>query len=245
MLLKFTLNVTAGGLGNVRSNPPGIDCTDNTGACSFSFNAGTDVALLATPRPNDENGTYSFHEWSGDASGTLPAAALTMDGPKNVTAQFVGLGIPLVLWSIPAGQDSVYYHPVAEPVTRVGSLAQAKPLSIGAVPSSVNLSLKLETFDTPVNIYAGVSVDGWNDIVLFGPGGTLHLLSSGLVAWKQNWTAAIDESLTGDLPGLAAGTYRAFVMVADVVDSANFFAWQTYWVETPLFPTNPFLLNPF
>ena len=90
----------------------------------------------------------------------------------------------------------------------------------------------------------GVSVDGWNDMLLFGPGGTFHLLSGGLVAWKQNWTAPIEESLTGDLPGLAAGTYRAFVMVADAVDSANFIAWQTYWVETPLVQANPFLLSP-
>ena len=97
MVLKYTLNVTTGGFGSVMSNPPGIDCTDQTGSCSFSFNAGTEVALLATPRPNDENGTYNFFEWSGDASGTLPAAAVTMDGPKNVTAQFVGLGIPPIL----------------------------------------------------------------------------------------------------------------------------------------------------
>ena len=138
----------------------------------------------------------------------------------------------------------MYYHPAAEPVTLVGSLAQAKPLSIGDASGSVNLSLKLEAFGTPVNIYVGISVNGWNDMLLFGPGGTFPLLSGGLVAWKQNRTAPIDESLTGDLSGLPAGTYRAFVMVADAVDSANFMAWQTYWVETPLLQSNPFLLSP-
>ena len=73
-LKKYTLTVKMAGMGNVKSNPAGIDCTEGSGTCSAAFIAGSNVGLLATPPPNDENGSYGFSEWEG------PDGALTCLG---------------------------------------------------------------------------------------------------------------------------------------------------------------------
>ncbi len=48
-----------------------------------SYSQGETVTLTATPSTG-----YSFSSWSGDASGTSPSTAVTMDGNKSVTANF-------------------------------------------------------------------------------------------------------------------------------------------------------------
>ncbi len=76
-----TLSVaTAGsGSGTVTSDPAGIDCGAD---CSEGYEDGTSVALTATP-----DGSSVFDGWSGDCTGT-GSCAVTMNGPRNVTATF-------------------------------------------------------------------------------------------------------------------------------------------------------------
>lgn len=45
---------------HVTSSPAGIDCTDGTGACTYTFNQGDTVTLTATPPAG-----RSVYEWSG------------------------------------------------------------------------------------------------------------------------------------------------------------------------------------
>jgi hypothetical protein len=66
--------------GAVESDLPGIQCPP---ACSIVWDSGTQVLLTATEA---DNGAH-FADFSGDCTGDI--CALTMDGPKTVTARFV------------------------------------------------------------------------------------------------------------------------------------------------------------
>ncbi|MDB5264088.1 MAG: cell wall/surface repeat protein, partial [Adhaeribacter sp.] len=48
-----------------------------------NYNAGTNVQLTATANPG-----YTFTSWSGDATGTVNPLTVTMNGNKNITANF-------------------------------------------------------------------------------------------------------------------------------------------------------------
>jgi len=78
---QYTLTVskTGTGGGTVTSSPLGINCG---ATCSAVFDAGTVVALTATP-----DGTSTFDGWSGACSGS-GTCTVTMDAPRSVTATF-------------------------------------------------------------------------------------------------------------------------------------------------------------
>ena len=69
-----------------------------------SYPAGTQVTLTAIPATG-----YAFSHWSGDASGTSNPLTVTMDGPKNITANFIGH--PLNVTSAPNGSGTVTRSP--------------------------------------------------------------------------------------------------------------------------------------
>ena len=234
-----TLTVDLHGWGTVESDPAGINCTDGAGACSAKFINGSTVVLLATPRPADENGTYYFGTWNEDPSRDFPAIAVLMDRSKTVTAQFTALGIPVALLPAPTGSDIYYYHPVAEP--ELSGPPSMRPIGIGANPTMLDIQVKLPGFTPNVDIYLGLGLDGFGDLILFGPGSAISTLSGGLVAWKQNVVGVTDESLFGPIPmaGLPAGTYRLFLMVTPAGDMSKYYLWETYFEYTPS-PPNPF-----
>jgi len=76
-----TLSVTliGPGSGSVSSLPAGIDCG---ATCAFGFNAGTVVALTATPATGS-----TFAGWSGACTGT-GGCSVTLDQAKSVTTTF-------------------------------------------------------------------------------------------------------------------------------------------------------------
>ena len=78
---QYTLTVTTSGTGTgtVTSSPTGINCGSD---CSETYNAGTSVALTASPAASS-----TFTGWSGGCSGT-GTCSITMDAAKTVTATF-------------------------------------------------------------------------------------------------------------------------------------------------------------
>ncbi|GAC1344044.1 MAG: hypothetical protein NVSMB23_18540 [Myxococcales bacterium] len=69
---RKTLTVAKSGAGAVRSTPAGIDCG---GACSATFDVGTNVLLLAAPNPG-----WTFSGWTGPCGGAgACSVALTAD----------------------------------------------------------------------------------------------------------------------------------------------------------------------
>lgn len=76
----FILTVANGGTGSVTSTPSGINCGSS---CSYTFPAGTQVTLTATPQPG-----FVFSGWSGGGClGTGPCT-VTLTTALTVTATF-------------------------------------------------------------------------------------------------------------------------------------------------------------
>jgi hypothetical protein len=76
----LAISKIGGGAGNVRSQPPGIDC----GAiCGASFNVGDTVVLTAAP-----DAASAFRGWGGDCSGTSPTTSFVISGNATCTARF-------------------------------------------------------------------------------------------------------------------------------------------------------------
>jgi len=73
-VITYTLNVTAQN-GTVSKNPD-----------QQNYNSGTAVVLTATP-----NSGYEFTSWSGDATGSNNPLTVTMNGNKNITANFTAI----------------------------------------------------------------------------------------------------------------------------------------------------------
>ncbi|MCP4702198.1 MAG: hypothetical protein GY862_35865 [Gammaproteobacteria bacterium] len=73
------IRIGSGG-GTIVSEPAGISCGT---ACSRAFAANTVVMLTATPASGS-----IFNGWSGDCSGVVGFAAITMDAAKTCTASF-------------------------------------------------------------------------------------------------------------------------------------------------------------
>ncbi len=88
--IQYTLTVTAAN-GTVVKNPN-----------QTSFNSGSTVQLTATPATG-----YTFTGWSGDASGTTNPLTVTMNGNKNITANFI-LNAPTGLIVTGATQTQIY-----------------------------------------------------------------------------------------------------------------------------------------
>ncbi len=78
----FPLTVTHTDGGTVGSSPAGINCGP---VCTSNFTEGTQVTLTAYPATG-----FNFTGWGGACSGT-GACVVTMDGAKDVSAQFAEL----------------------------------------------------------------------------------------------------------------------------------------------------------
>jgi len=96
----LTTNVNPGGSGSVSVNP-GPNC-------GSQYTAGTNVTLTANP-----NSGYTFSYWSGDASGSSNPTTITMNGNKNVTANFMANPVcyTLITNVNPGGTGSVSASP--------------------------------------------------------------------------------------------------------------------------------------
>jgi hypothetical protein len=76
----LSVAIQGDGSGTVTVTPPGTQCGS---VCTESYDLGTGVTLTAHPA-----GDSVFAGWGGACTGTSPTCALTMDGPKSVTATF-------------------------------------------------------------------------------------------------------------------------------------------------------------
>ncbi len=76
---QLSVSTTGSGSGTVMSSPSGINCG---GACSMSFNSGTQVTLTAIPASGS-----AFGGWLGSCTGT-GSCTVTMDQARSVTATF-------------------------------------------------------------------------------------------------------------------------------------------------------------
>jgi len=80
----LSIDLLGAGVGNVSSDPVGINCGDSGIDCSAVFYEGTVITLTASAAIDS-----SFAGWSGDASGSYNPITITMDGNKSVAAFFL------------------------------------------------------------------------------------------------------------------------------------------------------------
>jgi uncharacterized repeat protein (TIGR02543 family) len=89
----FTLNANRTLVANFALNTYTLNVTATNGTVAkiptqATYNHGTSVTLTATP-----NTGYIFSSWSGDATGSANPLTVTMDGNKNITANFTQTSI--------------------------------------------------------------------------------------------------------------------------------------------------------
>ena len=109
-LATLSLTKIGSGSGEIRSNPPGIECGS---MCSARFADGTSVTLTASP-----TGRSDFLGWGGDCSGTQ-TCTLSMTTDHSVTARF--------------GAICIVPRVVGKTVSAAGRVVRAAGCRIGAV----------------------------------------------------------------------------------------------------------------
>jgi hypothetical protein len=126
---SLTVSKIGSGSGLVASSPSGISCGT---ACQASFDAGTLVALTATPDAGS-----MFVGWSGDCSGT-GSCAVTMDQSRGVLAAFTQIVyrpdalIQLPSTSLWAGDDVYSATATGETASSTGSRGTATTFYVAA-----------------------------------------------------------------------------------------------------------------
>ncbi len=239
----YTLTVTINGPGRVRNFMGSVDCSNNspTGSntCSYAFTEGTVVNLLAEPLDGSTY-TSTFVEWGGACSGTSTGCSVTMDSDKTVTATFHA-NYPVTL-SVPSGQHRYDYPPAVSPIMD-SDPGQCRPFAVGDLSTgNLNLQVGLPDFTGPVDVYLAIYAPHIVDeVYLLWSDNSLHPVSEGIVPWKENITAGVNESLYGDIPtvGLPEGTYYLGILVSPHGDFSadsdfdDYYLWVTYFVIVP------------
>jgi len=110
---QYEITITSSPLGGGTVNPSpmgdqsGFACIALVGVvCAGYYSSGTLVTLTTTP-----NTGYTFSGWSGDLSGTANPTSVTMNGPKNVVANFTQDQYTLTVNIAPPGSGSVSKNP--------------------------------------------------------------------------------------------------------------------------------------
>ncbi|MDD4986133.1 MAG: InlB B-repeat-containing protein, partial [Dehalococcoidales bacterium] len=88
-----------------------------------NYRDGSPVMLTATPSEG-----YQFDSWSGDASGTSPKVTITMDGDKNITANFDTISYTLSTSVNPTGGGTINAESGSyQPGSTIDLVATASP----------------------------------------------------------------------------------------------------------------------
>jgi len=115
----YTLTVTPPGNGTVTG--PSVNCPSD---CNETYSSGTGVSLTATPASG-----FVFGAWGWDCAGQGNSCALTMNGPKSVSATFTSTTDTVAI----VGSQVIPY-PVAS-----GGVVSLLPHRIRLPPSQLRL----------------------------------------------------------------------------------------------------------
>ena len=132
--------------------------------------------------------------------------------------------------NVPSGQHTYTYLYVVVPGLNI-TPESAKPFASGNISGgTLSLRVGFRAFANPVDIYLAISYSGQpDDIFLIDSSNGLQ--KNTIVPWKTNQTAAIDESLYGDIKtsNLPVGTYTLYALVvpAGATNMNNSYLWIT------------------
>ena len=156
---QFTLTVNVTGSGTVTKNPN-----------KSTYNDGEQVTLTATPAAG-----YSFSNWSGDLSSTTNPTTITINGTKNVTANFI-YSPPITLQSPFDGTHfaacSLYSLPFFS--WTIGETYKGYEIQFSPDSGFGSIPVKIKTPSTQVTM---TSIN-WKKIMMISGGG------GGTVYWR-------------------------------------------------------------
>jgi len=152
----------------------------------------------------------------------------------------------------PSPLDTGYawnYASIVNPIKKTNP-ADCKPFAVGDL-SSGNLSLHvgLPAFSSGVDIYLAIQSNVLGDGALFliDQDYNFQIASTILPRWKTNITAAIDESLYGDIPIslLPSGLYNLYIAVVPTGETnfSHFYFWSTSF-SISAEPSSPICTEP-
>ncbi len=134
---QYTLTVSTIGDGTVTVN-------GNPYTAPVTVNAGTVLSLQANPSSG-----YLFSQWSGHLSGATNPQNLTMDGNKNVSAEFI-LSTQLVEGNSNSG-ISIYPNPARE-LINISALERIEKIAIHDVLGKNIMVITPEDYEAEINI---------------------------------------------------------------------------------------------
>ena len=182
--IRYTLSLTVSpsGAGAISANPePSSD---------GKYASGTVVALIANPTVN-----FRFVSWGGDASGTANSTTVTMNGDRNIRANFTDLGPGSV------GSTPIIIR------DNTSSLPYPSVITVSAINGvvskiTVNLAKLSHTYTRDIGI------------LLVGPKGQKVVLmrnAGGKIAGVTDATLIFTDSAPGGLPSnaqIASGSFK-------------------------------------
>ena len=124
-LLTFTAQPAAGG--SVTANPS---------SANGYYNSGTQVQLTATATPG-----YTFISWSGDVSGSVSPATITMTAPHSVTGTFSNAteaDLAITATASPTTVTSGQPLSFVATITNLGPDTSTNPIVTDSLPAAVN-----------------------------------------------------------------------------------------------------------
>jgi len=196
------------------SNFERIPCPSNGWFDDVWSSSGSDVYVVGGISGNSGNKGLIVH-YNGSTWSVI-----------DYTAPHPAVGTPP-----PSNQSAWNYASTQNPI-KESNPTECKPFAVGDL-SSGNLSLQvgLPAFSSGVDIYLAI---GFADaLFLIDGSNVLHSSTEVTVLpkWKTNISAAIDESLYGDIPTslLPAGVYNLYTLVVPTgeTDFSHFYFWST------------------
>lgn len=138
--------------------------------------------------------------------------------------------------SVPVGQQSFDYPPVADPVVAADP-AMGWPIGVGPVAQgsdTIRLRVSLAPFSAPGDLYIGIMAPAidTSHLYLVTPDGQLTVFGTELVAWKTGHAHAVDEFLFGEIPvsALPPEQYHCYLMATPAGSLSAYYLWHTYFV---------------
>jgi uncharacterized repeat protein (TIGR01451 family)/uncharacterized repeat protein (TIGR02543 family) len=212
-LQQFPLDVTVDGHGSVTGDVGSVDCVDNAGTCSDSYDNGTKVTLVASAGAN-----YNFTGWSGACTGSTTTCQVTMDQARDVTATFVVYKPDLVVAKTHTGN-----------FTQGGTGSYSITVSNEGGDPSYGAVTVTDTPPTGLTI-TGLSGSGWTCTL-----GTLSCTRSDALAAGDSYPAiTVDVTVGGNAP--ASLTNHADVSGGGDVDLTNNSADDPTTIDPQQFP---------
>ena len=148
------------------------------------------------------------------------------------TGMVSGLGVfGMPVMETPAYTGAFSYNQVAKPVLDPDE-GQAKPFSVFRSPllDTLSFEIGLLPFSAPVDIYLGISGTALgSELYLISPELTVQPLSAGLVKWRENQTAPVDEELFRNIPvsAVPGGKYTLYTLVTPSGSLNTYYFWTT------------------